>query len=329
MNLATNTNSCIIRGAEERDYDALVALACSAWPNHPTAHYGNDPWFCWDQFRLAEVDNRIVSMLKIYRREIIWGSATALMGGIGDVVTHPDYRGQGHATAVMQDAITYMERAGFELGVLFTGINDYYARRGWTTVPLPRFLVQLGAVRQTVGGEFCLRCFDPKEDIEPVAALYSSFNRDLSGTVIRSLDYWRKHLLWSSDDKAAFTVALKDNCIVAYARCVHANGSFNICECIYNQEGTEVVTALAADIITRARSLGLSQVETSVPRGNALVTALKELGMNVEESAWANLMLRPINPDSLARKCGAESAAVMADFPASLPELCFWHVDSF
>lgn len=329
MNSSVNTNNRIIRGAEERDYDALVALACSAWPNHPTAHYENDPWFSWDQFRLAEVDNRMVSMLKIYRREIIWGEATALMGGIGDVVTHADYRGQGHAAAVMQDAITYMERAGFELGTLFTGINDYYSRLGWTTVSLPRFMVQLGEVRPAVGGEFCLRCFEPEEDIESVAELYSSFNRGRSGTLIRSLDYWRKHLLWSSDDKAAFTVALKDNRMVAYARCVYAHESFNICECIYNREGTEAVTALAAALIARAKSLGLSQVETSVPRDNALVKALKILGMNVAEGAWPNLMLRPINPGSLARKCGAETDAFLADFPAGLPELCFWHIDSF
>ena len=73
-----------VRAGCEADFDDLVKLIRTAWPQHGVQHYRNDPWFCWSQFRVCEVGKRIVAMLKVYRREIRWARSTVIMGGIGD-----------------------------------------------------------------------------------------------------------------------------------------------------------------------------------------------------------------------------------------------------
>ena len=318
-----------IRGGRESDRDAILSLLQTAWPEMETTWYLNDPWFEWEQFRLAEVDGRVVSSIMIHRREIVWGGNTALMGGIAGVVTHPDFRRQGHAGALLEDAARYMSTNGYELGMLFTGIHAFYRQHGWRAVPFLLFKAQLEAVPEASHTDYTFRRFDPGRDMESVASLYAAFNRIRTGTLVRTLTYWRNHLTWSSEDMPAFTVALQNDRVVGYVRGVRWKECFCIQECVYDQDHAASVDGLAACAIERARDLGCPEVWAIVPRDNAVVAALRKCGLNVREDEWLSMMLRPIDRRSLALKLGRTGFTSDNEFYASLSDFFFWRTDGF
>ena len=61
------------------------------------------------------------------------GSARLRIGGIGAVVTHPAYRHQGIAAALMRDAIAYATQRRYAL-LLLDGIANFYAQFGYVNV---------------------------------------------------------------------------------------------------------------------------------------------------------------------------------------------------
>ena len=59
------------------------------------------------------------------------GSSPLRMGGIGNVCTHPEARGKGYATLMMEDAVRYMTEAGYPISCLFSDVgNRFYHRFG-------------------------------------------------------------------------------------------------------------------------------------------------------------------------------------------------------
>jgi predicted acetyltransferase len=92
-----------------------------------------DPWFHADQVRCAFRGEQLVGGYMLYRRPIYVGTGVLQAACIGVVCTHPDFRMQGVATALMRDAISYAEQRRYSLLVL-DGIADFYNRFGFIDV---------------------------------------------------------------------------------------------------------------------------------------------------------------------------------------------------
>ena len=90
-----------------------------------------DPTWSPSQTPVVVVEGRIVSMLRIWDRWVHLGTTPVRMGGIGDVNTHPDYRGRGIATRLMEHAAEYMRDDGYDLGLLFTEIPARFLPASW------------------------------------------------------------------------------------------------------------------------------------------------------------------------------------------------------
>ena len=67
------------------------------------------------------------------------------MGGIANVVVQSQHRGKGYASRLMREAVSYMEREGYAVSILF-GIPDFYHRFGYVPVT-PEYNVSV-AVRR-------------------------------------------------------------------------------------------------------------------------------------------------------------------------------------
>jgi predicted acetyltransferase len=69
------------------------------------------------------------------------------VGGVGAVLTYPQFRGEGHASALMRRAAEHIDRTA-EVGVLFCAESNvpFYERFDWTTLPRERVLVK-GEIR--------------------------------------------------------------------------------------------------------------------------------------------------------------------------------------
>lgn len=83
---------------------------------------------------VATEGGRIVSHVGTYPMEIVSGPARILCGGIGNVATAPEARGQGHMSQLLERSIARMEEQGWPLSVLWGDTQRYghfgYARAG-------------------------------------------------------------------------------------------------------------------------------------------------------------------------------------------------------
>jgi GNAT superfamily N-acetyltransferase len=66
-----------------------------------------------------------------------------LVGGVGAVLTFPQFRREGHASAVMRRAAEHIDQTA-DVGMLFCDVRNVplYERLGWETLPRGRVLVK-------------------------------------------------------------------------------------------------------------------------------------------------------------------------------------------
>lgn len=86
-----------------------------------------------------------VSSLAIFDRVVTVGGEAIRFGGLGGVMTPPQYEGRGYASRMLQDVNTFMRQ---EMGVPFaflvthTGLIPFYGRAGWQVVERPVWFSQ-------------------------------------------------------------------------------------------------------------------------------------------------------------------------------------------
>jgi predicted N-acetyltransferase YhbS len=93
-------------------------------------YLNEDPDFHPDQLRAAFSGSAYLGGYIIHERLLCLESARLRTGCIGGVVTHPDYRHQGIATALMQEALAYSYTQKYEL-LLLHGIPNFYHQFGF------------------------------------------------------------------------------------------------------------------------------------------------------------------------------------------------------
>lgn len=91
--------------------------------------YRDSPAFA-RRLLLLRDGTQLVGCVAVHPMAIRLGAATLKAGGIGIVGTHPERRGEGIMTTLLQDAIGRMQKAGCAVSVL-GGDRQRYGRFGW------------------------------------------------------------------------------------------------------------------------------------------------------------------------------------------------------
>ncbi len=84
---------------------------------------------------VIEKDGRIVSHVGGYPTEIVIGPARMVASGVGNVATHPDERGRGYMSRLMEESIRRWRERGWPLSVLW-GNRQRYCHFGYETCGL-------------------------------------------------------------------------------------------------------------------------------------------------------------------------------------------------
>lgn len=327
-----------VRAARPAEYPAVLETVCAAFGEHVrplmTAMLWGDPTLTDEDIRVAAVDGAIASVVRIADRPIRFGSATLRLAGIGAVSTHPDYRGQGLASLVLEDAAHAMRERGFHLGMLFTGIQPFYARLGWTPVPQPGFRIMLadpclGGRNSPLPdlGEGAVRPFNESRDLPAVEAIYEAFNRDAYGPHLRSPEFWgcahsrERHIMPA-------LVAERDGETVAYASLQPRDDVMALYEAACLPGAEDAFVPLAAAAMARANKTGMREIAGWLPPGHPLRDAVWALaGDRHEEASHASMMLLPLDLSALRRLAASQglpdwSSPLMED--AARPFVYWW-----
>lgn len=176
----------------------------------------NDPGYDPSGSLAIWVNNRVVSYVQVFERTLLLDGEALRFGGIGSVGTHPKYRGRGYAKALLEFGANSFRTRGFQGGMLFTGIHPFYESLGWQKVTQRETLLPIDALKP-----LCQRGYRHRPmtepDLDAVMDLYQKTQQAISGTLLRSRDYWLARPSWMNHP---ITVVFNEaNQLCAYLYC--------------------------------------------------------------------------------------------------------------
>jgi predicted N-acetyltransferase YhbS len=173
----------------------------------------NAPDFRYTLHRLGILDGEVVAHVRIVPRVLEYGSARLSVGGVSAVCTHPDYRDQGYAGQVLQDAIIFMAEHGAHLALL-NGIGSYYDRFGFSPV-WPYYHIEVDSA-EAAALDSPLRLREARSD--DVAEMIALYERHWAGrvTVNRDLAVWAWRVQNEFPAPAQVVIDPKRNIICGY-----------------------------------------------------------------------------------------------------------------
>lgn len=107
------------------------------------------------------LDGSLVGRVSILERMISVGQKLLRVGGICGVVTVPEYRGRGIASALLGESVAFIKRRldlPFALLTCNSRLEVFYQRLGWKTVCGPTIFTQPGGVRTCGGLTMIVEC---------------------------------------------------------------------------------------------------------------------------------------------------------------------------
>ncbi len=121
--------------------------------------------------RVIIEDGKVVSHAALWERELVVEDARLKVGEIVVVATHPDYRLRGYAAKLMRDLQTTMHDENYDMGILWTGVPDFYRKLGFQAVTPRGWIVEMASV-QTPNAEGDISRYDEARHLDGIIALH-------------------------------------------------------------------------------------------------------------------------------------------------------------
>lgn len=283
-----------VRASRPEERDEILDVTDAAFERTPREFFDTawrlDPNDAPELHRVGVLDGRIVSAVRISKKTIHVGCAELTLGGIADVATHPDFRGRGYSTEVLNECIRYMDESGYHLSMLFTGIQAFYRRLGWEVFPTYHHLFHLKQDARQSDRLSSIDLFDKDKHLEAVAHVYDEFNLTRTATARRDVHYYESTLRWRFDPRAFF-VALEGDEVVAYVRGAFGEeAALHEFGCLPGSE--ETLRGLIQHFAVEAQVNGAQRIAATLPREERVLRALTEMAESVHVRQGSGMMLR-------------------------------------
>lgn len=191
----------------------------------------HDPYYSPDQTQVMFADGVMVASVTAYWREMYCAGTTARVGAIGSVATHPDHRKRGYVRTLLQASCEWMRENQFDFSFLF-GREEVYGGSGWCMFSAFGSSVAAHLPAEAPGE---VRQAQFPADIPALQAVYDSFNASLTGTFLRSTDYWARRVTcgYFRDNTRSFFLVEKGGEPVGYFR---SDGEASVTELGWRRE---------------------------------------------------------------------------------------------
>ena len=306
-----------IRAAKADERDEIVDLIAAVFvekcrPRYASQHY-QDSSYELDQSRVCVVDGKIVSYVRVSNRSMHLGEAVVKLGGIGMVVTLEEYRRRGYSSALLRDAISYMEAQHYDLSLLFTTIQPFYMPLGWAAFPQTNFELELHDKKTFAPSGWKSRAFDLEKDLAQISQIYDEHNRGRTGTILRSENLWRDGYSQQVGMLPSLVVE-KDGQIGAYANLAFPDEDQgidaylatyypNLREVGWRGTASDSPLALCHAILEAAYDRGVESITGRSTRHHPMTLLLsEESGSPLSFSIHERMMYRVISLDGLFQK---------------------------
>ncbi len=315
-----------IRAVRESELEQVVELSCLAF--NPDGHerywqyVHGDRSYNLSQTRVVVVNQRVVSTLRVWERRMRVGASIITMGGIGGVCTHPNYRGVGYASALMEDTVGYLRTIGCDIGALFTIIPDgFYRRLGWAPFPLAGFQVAGPSLKCPVNTVWAVRNFSLQSDLDAVAGVYDAANVEQSGSVVRTRAYWD---MQPSRIRGVLptVVAYKNGRLGGYLNYQIDGDAAEVFEVVVHPDEPAVLDVLGSHLLQVCEEQNVAEIYGKFSHRHPFVARLaQESNGGVGECEDSSMMLYAVNLQVFLRRLLLEGQARLAASGQVFPEL--------
>lgn len=306
-----------IRAILEEERDECVQLWCAVWggeanrPYFSKYFYGDVEWLPYYTI-VAKEDGKLVSAVHICKRTVPCGDYRLTMGGIANVATLPEHRGKGYNTQCLQKAVEVMEADAMDFSLLFTGINGYYARLGYETLPGTLYSGKIRADFAPSPSPYTVRPAN-LEDVPALYALYEQYNAQRPLSVQRTPAYWRDWCKVSATSiPEGITVAMDTSGrVVGYLRRGHFTSAaayseeeleVRITECAFDSSDPQgIAQALYAKVAHELLAAGATRLRLGMLLDPAIEAAVAPILETIEASEARYGMFRILHPTNLLK----------------------------
>ena len=256
---------------------------------------------------------KIVSYVRVSNRSMYLGEAVVKLGGIGMVVTSEEYRRRGYSSALLRDAIAYMEAQNYDLSLLFTTIQPFYMPLGWAAFPQTSFELELHDKKTFAPSGWKSRRFDLERDLTQISQIYDEHNTGRTGTILRPEKLW-----WDGYSQQVgmlpSLVVEKDGQIGAYANLAFPDDDQgidtylatyypNLREVGWRSTTPDSPLALCHAILGAAYERGVESISGRLTRHHPMTLLLsEESGSPLSFSVHERMMYRIISLERLFQK---------------------------
>jgi len=203
------------------------------------------------------------------------GSSIVLMGGIGGVSTHPDFRERGYASALMHDAVAYMKSAGYHVGLLLSTIPfRFYRKLGWVNFPTQGFrITEVGDPPTSLTSNWSVEPFVEARDLEQAVGFYNSFNARQSGSLVRPRAHWDtapariRHLFPT-------VVSRRGDTLGGYLNYRCERSVAEVLEVAYRRDDSTALAAMVDHLVQDCASQGIQEMRGDLPYSHPLAQQL-------------------------------------------------------
>lgn len=273
--------SIIVRGARRADLPGIYRLLGVAFDDAPLRLFidqtEGDSTLRWRHVRIAvDRDGRVLAHTRIFPRTMLVRGVPVAAGGIGSVASLPEVRGDGLASAVVEDAVAQMRREGMGIGYLFTGIPAFYERGGWRTVKQTQIDVDAREAAAIAIDRAYRSRRATDRDLPSLLAIYRSASAATTGAIARTSRIWQDAQAWLGEDAAGCLVAEQRGRVVAYIRARVRAFGYQILEAEHVPGHDAAVAGLIAAVGRRA-AFRRQRLTALAPQDSTLAALLRAL----------------------------------------------------
>lgn len=325
----------VVRGIRESELERAAKLVADVFSQGDSrlhrlimdnylTHLPRRPGTKIEYFRAAFVGKKMVAFARLMEFMLHYGRAKLLVAGIASVCTHPTYRRQGYASAVIQDILTYSAEQGMHMALL-QGIPNYYEQFGfmpvWANYTLEAPIADARQLSQS------LKLRDAViDDIPHMARLYNQ-HWGSRVTFSRSAALWR----WRIASDNGQTIVALDNTGQIHGYLWHRKGETSARTEVIAHTRQAIQTLLAYDG-QRFYHAGYEKLTWTVPPDDVIIPhaqTMLPITLNAHYSPTGGWMGRLVDPSSIVQKLLPEIVSQASSLSAKFnPDKLLLQVDS-
>ena len=206
---AMNADVRIPREADREDIARILATSL----NFPLASAtARKDTFVLDDIRCAYADDRVVSMAAEFPFTQWFGGRGLATSGVWGVVTEPEYRGAGLASACLGTLMDDARRRGDPLTTLFPAVLEPYRRMGYELAgTFNEHRIALDDLPMVTTGDLPrVELVDVERDLDAILEAYARCARDHDGNIVPDDAFWLARVLSRPWDESARAVVVRD-----------------------------------------------------------------------------------------------------------------------